>query len=267
MGNLSEKRALVTGASRGAGVGIAKALALAGASIVLTARNEAGLKKTKSIVEAAGGKVDAIIPADLSTREACRELARKAGNIDILINNAAVTSAKFQSILVRDDEYWDSEFNVNVMAPLTLIQELGPYMVSKQRGTIINISSISAQRGTPAHAPYSASKAAMDAMSKVAAMDLARDGINVVVVAFGFIETEALQEACAEGLNTADIANMFAPIGRTIDVMEAGALCAYLASDDAKPLTGLVINLDGGMTAGQYAFQGSLGNGIQAVKK
>ena len=266
MFNLKGKRALVTGASRGAGLGIAKALAQSGASVTLTARNEAGLIKTRGIVEAAGGKVDAIIPMDLSSRDNCRKLAKQAGNIDILINNAAVTSAKFQSILVRDDEYWDSEFNVNVMAPLTLIQELGPYMVSKQRGTIINISSISAQRGTPAHAPYSASKAAMDAMSKVAAMDLARDGINVVVVAFGFVETEALQEACADGLDIADIARMFVPIGRAIDVAETGALCCFLASDDAKPLTGIVINIDGGMTAGQYAFQGSLGNGVVAKK-
>lgn len=260
MANLMGKRALVTGASRGSGVGIAKVLALAGASVVLTARNEAGLQKTKALIEAAGGKVDAIIPTDLSSREACRRLAAQCGDVDILVNNAAVSSGKFQSILVRDDEYWDSEFNVNVMAPLTLMQELCPYMVKKQRGTVINISSISAQRGSPAHAPYSASKAALDAMSKVAAMDLAKDGINVVVVAFGLVETEGLQEVWSgrsDGFTTADAAKMFVPIGRTIDVLETGALCAFLASDDARALTGIVINLDGGLTAGRYGIAAS----------
>lgn len=264
--DLSGKRALVTGASRGAGVGFAKALAKAGASVVLTARSREGLERTKAIVEAEGGVVDGIFPADLSTRASCRELARQVGDVDILVNNAALTTAEFANILTHNDDYWDQEINMNLIAPLTLMQSFCPYMARKKRGTVINISSIAAQRGTPGHAAYAASKIAMDTMSKVAAIDLAKDGINVVVVAFGMVETEALQEACADGITTQDIADRFVPIGRTIDVMETGALCVYLCSDEARPLTGIVINIDGGVTAGNYSMIGSFGIGVQGVK-
>lgn len=262
MDDLVGKRVLVTGASRGAGRGIANAFARAGAHVLLTARNKENLERTRAEIEAAGGIVDAVIPGDLATKDGCYAIARACGDIDVLVNNAAETSAKFMSILQRDDDYWDREFQLNMFAPLILMQELGPAMRRRGGGTIINISSISAQRGTPLHASYSASKAALEALSKVAAMELAGDRINVVVVALGNTDTEALREACAGLMTVEELGRRFSPIGRPVQVDEVAALCVHLARENSKALTGLVIPIDGGLTTGMYMFAGSLGHEV-----
>src|SRR5262245_29868847 len=150
MADLKGRRALVTGASRGAGYGIARAFAEANAEVVVTARNEPGLQRLRRDIESAGGKA-VVVPGDLSTRAGVREVAAQCGAVDILVNNAALTSAKYQSLLVRDDAYWDLEFALNVIAPVTLMQELVPAMVERRRGVVINISSISAQRPNALH--------------------------------------------------------------------------------------------------------------------
>ena len=144
----TERRVLVTGASRGVGAGIAKAFALNGDYVVLAARNEAGLKRVKEAIEAQGGRAE-IQVADLSTREACRDLARRSGAIDVLINNAALTAGKYQNVLDEDDAYWDLSFAISFTAPLILMQELGRGMVGRGFGVILNISSMIAQRAVP----------------------------------------------------------------------------------------------------------------------
>lgn len=262
MSGLPGKRVLVTGASRGAGRAIANAFGRAGCRLVLTARNRAGLERTRDEIVAAGGTVDAIVTGDLSTKDGCYAIARQCGDIDVLVNNAAETSAKFMDILHRDDEYWEREFQLNVFAPLILMQELAPHMRAKGWGSIINISSISAQRGTPKHASYSASKAALEAMSKVAAMELAADRINVVVVALGNTDTEALREACAGVMTVEELGRRLSPIGRPVDVEEVAALCVHCAQNESRALTGLVIPIDGGLTTGMHAFNGLLGHDV-----
>jgi NAD(P)-dependent dehydrogenase (short-subunit alcohol dehydrogenase family) len=263
MFDLKGKRALVTGASRGAGYGIAKTLATANASVVATARNATGLANLKREIDASGGLCE-IQPGDLSTRASARELAGRCGEVDTLINNAALTSAKYQSMLVKDDAYWDLEFALNVIAPVTLMQECIPGMLRRGKGVVINISSISAQRPNALHAPYGASKAALEVASRAAALEFSPAGVRVVVVAFGMTNTEALAEAMADNMTVEEMGRRFAPIGRATKVEEVAALCLYLSSDESAAITGSVVTIDGGVTAGMYDFGRGFGTGLRS---
>jgi len=259
MFDLRGKRALVTGASRGVGAGIARHLAAANATVVLTARNVDSLAELRSRIDASGGKAE-VQQSDLATLDGCRELANRCGDIDILVNNAAHTVVKLQSIVTRDDDYWSQSLQLNLMAPVCLIQEFCPGMAKRGSGVVINISSTTAQRVVPNYAPYAASKAALEAMSRVAAMDLARSGVRVVVVALGMTDTEALAQVASDfGTTSQDMAAAMVPTGRLVSVDEAGRLCCFLASAAAAAITGVVITIDNGATAGQYSFAGQLG--------
>lgn len=248
---LKGKRALVTGASRGAGYGIARAFAAAGADVVATGRNAAGLERLREEITGAGGKIS-VMTGDLATRDGTREIARQAGEIDVLVNNAALTTARRQSLLDPDDETWDMEFAINTVAPVTLMQALMPGMIRRGVGSVINISSIAVKRPNPLHAAYAASKAAMEAASKAAAIDFAPKGVRVNVVQLGLTETDALHELLPPGLTPADMGRMFVPRGRVSQVSEVAALCLFLASDESAAITGEVITVDGGSTAGTF---------------
>ena len=254
------RRVLITGAGRGVGAATAKAFAKLGATVVLAARNEERLNRVKAEIEAAGGKAEAI-PIDLSTREACRDLAARSGEIDVLINNAAMTAGKFQSVLTPDDGEWDVNYAVTFMAPLILMQEIGRGMVKRRRGVILNISSMAGQRPVPYLAPYGVFKAALDTLSRVAAIELASEGSNIRVnsVVLGHVDTEAMQENCGPGITTADVAERNSPLIRPIKPEEIAGFCVYLASDLAAPFIGSVLNIDGGLTAGSYSFIKSFG--------
>lgn len=151
MFSLNGKRALVTGASRGVGFGIARSLASAGAEIIATARSEERLARLRREIENDGGAIS-IIPGDLATRKGARDVARQAGDIDILVNNAASTTATFASSLMEDDAAWDYEHALNFLAPVTLMQCLVPGMANRGNGVVINISSIAVQRPNPSRA-------------------------------------------------------------------------------------------------------------------
>jgi NAD(P)-dependent dehydrogenase (short-subunit alcohol dehydrogenase family) len=115
--SMQGKRVLVTGASRGVGAAVAEAFAAAGAEVVATARTEAKLELLRERVAAAGGRLRPLA-GDLSTRTGARGVARQAGEIDVLVNNAALVAGKQHSILVEDDEGWDAEFAINLVAPV-----------------------------------------------------------------------------------------------------------------------------------------------------
>jgi NAD(P)-dependent dehydrogenase (short-subunit alcohol dehydrogenase family) len=257
MTDFSKKRVLVTGASSGTGVGIAKAFAKLGATVVISARRENRLKAVQRDIQAAGGRAEVQV-ADLSSREGARDLARRCGEIDILINNAALTTMKYQSVRVRDDPFWDETFTTGLWAPLALMQELSPGMVKRGNGVILNISSISGQRGTAYLAPYAAMKAALDMMSRVAAMEYAaeRSGVRCNSIAFGFIDTEGLAKNAGDRDGAVQIAEQLSPLGRMVTVEEVAALCVFMSTDEAAPILGTVINIDGGLVTGMYSFAG-----------
>lgn len=251
MGDLTGKRALVSGASRGVGLGIAREFAAAGAEVVATARNARALEDLQRQIEADGGKA-VIVPGDLSTREGARDIARRSGEIDVLVNNAALVTGAQHSLLVEDDAGWDLEFAVNLTAPVTLIQALAPGMVRRGCGVVINISSIAVQRPNPMHAAYAASKAALETMTRAAAIDLAPKGVRLNAVALGMTATEAWDDLLPKGFTLEELGRRVAPIGRATAVEEVAALCLYLASDAAAAITGTVLTIDGGATAGVY---------------
>jgi len=261
MPSLKGQRVLITGASRGIGAGCAKAFAKAGAIPLLAARTESKLQKVKAEIEAAGGQAE-VYPVDLASRKAVRDLAKACGHVDVLINNAALTKAKFQICTTVDDEYWDETFQVSFMAPLILIQELAPAMVKQNHGVILNMSSMAAQRGIPYHAAYSVIKCALDMLSRCAGMELAhaKTGIRVNGICLGHIDTEAMQENTGAGMTVDDVAKRNTPLQRIVAVSEVADLCVYLSSDSAKPILGTIINIDGGMLAGQYSFVHSFGD-------
>jgi NAD(P)-dependent dehydrogenase (short-subunit alcohol dehydrogenase family) len=257
--DFSNHRVLVTGASRGVGAATARAFAQAGAKkVYLAARNTENLHKVQSEIEAMGGCAEAFT-VDLSTREACRELAAKVGDIDVLVNNAAFTSGADQNVLVRNDEFWDLNFAVTFWAPLTLMQEFGRGMEQRGYGVVLNISSMAAQRPVPEYAPYGVSKGALDVLSKAAGMELAGKGVRVNSIALGHVDTEALQENCGEGLTPDDVARVNSPLGRAIKASEIADFCVYLASDAAAPIVGTVLTIDGGLTSGSYSFSKTFG--------
>jgi len=188
----------------------------------------------------------------LSTREATRAIAAKCGDVDILVNNAALTNVKRESILDQDDETWDMEFAINVVAPVTLMQALVPGMIRRGGGSVINISSIAARRPNPMHAAYAASKAALEAATRATAIDFAAKNVRVNAVQLGLTETAALYEQLPPGFTVEDIGQMFTPLGRVSRAGEVAALCLLLASDEAAAITGTVITVDGGTTAGTF---------------
>lgn len=254
MSKLAGRRALVTGASRGIGAAIAKAMAAAGAHVVLAARGEPPLHELKREIERLGGSAE-VRPADLSTREACRNLAHQCGSIDVLVNNARAMSAREDKpVLERDDAMWDGSLQLNLLAPLTLMQELGAGMRERGRGVIINITSIAAHQARPLRGAYTATKAALESLTRVAAMELGPHGVRVLAVAPGMTQTPSLAAALPTGMTGDALARRYVPIGRMVRAEEIASVCCYLASDEAEALTGTVITVDGGLTAGRYSF-------------
>ena len=144
------------------------------------------------------------------------------------------------------------DFAVNVTAPVVLIQALVPAMVRRGGGAVINISSIAAKLPNATHLGYAASKAALEAVTKGLAVDPAAKGVRFNAVALGITATEAWDDMPLEGVSLAEVGKMMTPIGRATDVSEVAALCLFLASDAAAAITGTVITIDGGMTAGAF---------------
>lgn len=248
---LQGKRAVVTGASRGTGYDIALALAGAGAEVIAASRSLESLARLRGEIEAAGGTVKTVA-CDLGSRAAIRKIAAQWGDVDILVNNAALTSVKRESILDQDDETWDQEFAINTVAPVTLMQVLVPGMIRRGGGSVINISSIAAKRPNPLHAAYAASKAALEVVTRAAAIDFGDRNVRVNAVQLGLTDTAALREQLPPGFSLEDMGRMFTPLGRVSRGSEVAALCLLLASDEAAAITGTVITVDGGTTAGTF---------------
>jgi NAD(P)-dependent dehydrogenase (short-subunit alcohol dehydrogenase family) len=249
--DLTGMRALVTGASRGVGYGVAELFAASGAQVVATARSEDRLDQLARSVRDAGGAIETIV-GDLSTREGAREIARRCGDVDILVNNAAYITPKQQTIITEDDAVWDMEFAVNLNAPVALMQALVPAMVERKRGVVINISTVAARKINPMDSGYSAAKAGLEAATKAAAISLGSHGVRVNAIALGLTDTEVWDDTLLQGITIGDLAKMAVPIERPTAVSEVAALCLFLASDAAPAITGSVIMLDGGMTAGAF---------------
>lgn len=242
MFDLSGKNALVTGATGGIGGAIAQALHTAGAVIAISGTRE---ERLQDLAGELGERVH-ILPCDLRDRSAVDALAVQAeetmGQVDILVNNAGITH---DNLFMRmKDEEWDDVIAVNLTSVFTLTRGVLRGMMRRRYGRIVNISSISAIIGNPGQPNYSASKAGIIGLTKSLAREVAARGITANCIAPGFIETAmtaALNEKQTEAIAAAIPTGIFG----TPDDIASSAL--YLASEEARYVTGQTIHVNGGM--------------------
>ena len=182
------------------------------------------------------------IQLDLSSPESIKDAFAKAGQVDILVNNAALTKDGLALRMKKDD--WDSVINVNLTGAFLAIQQVLQPMMKQRWGRIINISSIVGQTGNPGQANYVASKAGLIGLTKSLAQEIASRNITVNAIAPGFIETDMTSVLSDELKN-----NMLAhiPLKRFGQPSEIAAAVKFLASEDAGYITGTVLNVNGGM--------------------
>ena len=242
---LTDKVALVTGASRGLGKAISLALAAEGASIAAVARSEAALQETLEAIRATGGVAEpyALDVADETAVEAAVEkIAARFQHIDILVNNAGVTR---DGLLMRmKSEDWDAVLNTNLKGAFHLTKQVGRLMVKQRAGRIVNISSVIGLMGNAGQANYAASKAGLIGFSKSVAREFASRGITCNVVCPGFIETD-MTRGLSEDLRKKLLERIpLQRLGQPDDV--AGAV-VFLCSPAASYITGQILTVDGGM--------------------
>ena len=245
MSNLSGKTALVTGASRGMGRATAFALAKAGARVIVHyGRNAGEAKAVVDLIRANGGQADAVA-ADLAAPDGAHVLAAEVrnlagGKLDILVSNAGISNAAtIETLSVKE---FDSLFAVNVRAPYFLVQQLLPIM--SDGGAIVFVSSLGARAAVGTLAAYASTKGAINTLVKYLASALGPRGIRVNAVAPGVIDTDMSSFAKTDD-GRRFILGMQAlqRIGKPADV---GPVVAFLASDDARWITGDTVRVDGG---------------------
>jgi 3-oxoacyl-[acyl-carrier protein] reductase len=244
MFELTDKTALVTGATGGIGGGIARALHRQGATVAISGRQTDRLEKLAAEL---GSRVH-ICPCDLANKaqvvKLIDEAIGKLGRLDILVNNAGLT--KDNLFMVMKDDQWDDVIAVNLTSTFVLMRAATRAMMRNRTGygRIVNISSISGVIGNPGQGNYSASKAGMIGMSKSLAREVASRGITVNCIAPGFISTpmtDALNEKQTAAIRDAIPAQKF---GSPDDI---AAAVVYLASAEAAYMTGQTLHVNGGL--------------------
>jgi 3-oxoacyl-[acyl-carrier protein] reductase len=241
--------AIVTGASRGIGKGIAQRLAQEGARVAMTARGAEALTEAAQGITAAGGTVlpvagDAGVASDVDAM--FKQVLDKWERVDILVNNAGWASP-IAHILDMDETHWDTVIQSNLKSVYLHCHRAANIMVDRgTRGAIVNISSFAAARAHRYMAAYDASKGGMEAMTRTMAIDLAPFGIRVNVVGPGAIHTEEYEPLGDEARLSR---GRTVPLGRVGYPEDIAGAVAFLASDDASYITGQCLYVDGGMLA------------------
>jgi 3-oxoacyl-[acyl-carrier protein] reductase len=242
---LTDKVALVTGASRGLGRAIALALAQEGAAIAAVARSEEALKETLDAIRAAGAKAEPYavdVANEASVESAIEKITARFQHIDILVNNAGVTR---DGLLMRmKSEDWDAVLNTNLKGAFHLTKPVGRLMVKQRSGRIINISSVIGLMGNAGQANYAASKAGLIGFTKSVAKEFASRGITCNVVCPGFIETDMTRDL-GEDLRKKLLERI--PLQRLGQPEDVAGTVAFLCSPAASYMTGQILTVDGGM--------------------
>jgi len=246
---LTGRVALITGGSRGLGRAMAVALAEAGASLALVARDDKKLQETATAVRAAGGEAATFV-ADVAREEPVDRLRDlvlgQLGHVDILINNAGMNLRK--PIHEFTIEEWMRVVDTNLTSVFLMCRAFVPQMKGLGYGRILNMTSIMSHVSLPGRTAYSATKAALLGLTRALALELAADGITVVGISPGPFGTEMNTPVMENPeLNAQFLSKL--PVGRWGKVEEVGALARFLCSDEAGFITGTDILIDGGWCA------------------
>lgn len=255
---LENQVALVTGAARGIGKGVALALARAGANMAVTDISGEGVARTAEEIRSAGGCAESFV-ADVARSTDVDRLASDAvarfDRIDILVNVAGLVSN--QPFLELSEEEWDQVLAVNLKGVFLLSKRVGAEMASRHYGRIINISSLAGKVGAPGQAAYCASKHGVIGLTKVSAIDLAPYGITVNAICPGMNATEMsksvmAQRAASRGQSVEEVERGIlskTPLGRFGRPEDVAEVVLFFASPGAAYLTGQDIDVDGGRRA------------------
>lgn len=239
---LNGQRALVTGGTSGIGRATAEALAREGAHVLISGRNQAHGAQVVAAIGAAGGQAE-FVRADLESPGEVRALAKRASEVDILINNAGVFPGGATHEL--SEAAFDETFTVNVKAPFLLTAAIAPKMVARGGGAIINVTTMVAEFGMAGLSAYGASKAALALLTKAWAAEYGPSGVRVNAVSPGPIitpGTEAMGDAFAAIVSTI-------PQGRAGSPSEIAETIVFLASGRASFVNGAIFHVDGGRGA------------------
>ncbi|WP_309119990.1 glucose 1-dehydrogenase [Paenibacillus sp.] len=253
---LSGKVAIVTGAGRGIGKGIAVEFAKEGATVVVgTLVEEEGRQVVQEIAET-GGRAR-FIPVDVASEDSVRELVRQAteayGRIDALVNNAGITL--FKPLLESTLDDWDAVMNIDLRGVFLCSKYVAAEMVKRGAGSIINISSNHAKATLPNTELYAAAKAGVNGLTRSMALSLGKSGIRVNAICPGFTDTPHYRAWLESSGNAREIEREVAWLhagSRIASPSDIGRLALYLASDEAEMITGEEIVIDGGLSARLY---------------
>lgn len=241
MNDVAGQTALVTGGTAGIGLESARLLARHGAEVIITGRSE---QRGAAAVAELGGGVR-FVAADLSDLDSVRSLVRQCGDgVDIVVNNAA----SFPGALTveQDVASFESTFDTNVRGAYFLVAALAPGMLRRGRGSIVNVTSMVAFKGVPGASSYSASKAALESLTRTWAAEFGPHGVRVNSVAPGPTATEGV---VAEWGDVNDELGRALPLGRTAHATEIAEAVLFLASPRSSFITGSTLHADGGGVA------------------
>jgi len=242
---MSNRIALITGASRGIGKACAMALSDAGARVVLAARNVEKLEEVAAEIRAKGREAF-VVSLDMSSsdsiKEAFSKTAKEFGPVHILVNNAAITRDTLALRMKKED--WDAVIDTNLSGSFFAIQQVMQGMLKERWGRIINISSVVGESGNAGQANYCASKAGLIGLTKSLAQELASRNITVNAVAPGFIDTD-MTSVLSQELKDKLLTTI--PLKRLGKPEDIAAAVRFLASDEASYITGAVLDVNGGM--------------------
>ena len=246
MGRLEGKVALVTGAARGIGRGIAEKLAAEGATVAVSDVDEATAKDTAEAIGAAAFAVGLDVTSRPSVAAAVEAVLARSGRIDVLVGNAGWDSAG--PFLDSDPAVWERILAITLVGQLNVAHAVLPLMVAQRSGSVVTIASDAGRVGSGQEAVYSAAKGGVIAFTKTLAREMARHGINANCICPGPTDTDLFVEVTAgnEKLRDALIRSIpFRRLGQPSDIANA---VAFLASDEAAYVTGQTLSVSGGLT-------------------
>lgn len=250
--------AVVTGGGEGIGGGISRALAAAGARVLLVDCNEQYAQATQHLIRDAGGDVQSLI-CDITKPESIALLEKAAsdfsdGQVDILVNNVGdfVSAGLFSE---SDEDTWDSLYQLNLLHVLRCTRAFLPGMITRNRGSIINLSSVEAYRGIPGNVVYAAFKGAVSQFTRALAVEVGSHGVRVNAIAPDVTQSPQLPYDQWVPANKRGMIPSWVPVGRFGTAEDHGRVALFLASEQSGFVTGHTIPVDGGTLASSGWFK------------